>query len=150
MHEDQCDSEVALGKFHAWVGDKAYDALMFANRWFNRVRSWRNGHYWSLAGYIKKHVKGPIRAVVRYKHAAIKRARDLELDGVICGLIHQPESYMLGEIHYVNDGDWIENCYALVEENEANLNLVDWVFYTKDKTVSELDLGRFGATTRAA
>jgi UDP-2,3-diacylglucosamine pyrophosphatase LpxH len=150
LHGDQCDSEVTLGKFHAWIGDKGYDALLFANRWFNRVRGWRNGHYWSLAGYIKQHVKSAQKAIERYKHAVAKRAQDLELDGVICGHIHHPESDMIGGIHYVNDGDWIENCSALVEDNEGNLNLIDWAAYTQDSILSELDLERFRSATRAA
>lgn len=131
MHGDQCDGDVTLGKFHAWIGDKAYDLLLFVNRWFNRIRRWQNGQYWSLAGYIKQRVKGANQAIERYKHAVARRAKGMQLDGVICGHIHHPESDHVNGIHYVNDGDWVENCSALVENEKGVLNLIDWVSYSK-------------------
>jgi len=150
LHGDQCDGDVTLGRFHAWIGDKAYDALLFANRWFNLLRSWRKQSYWSLAGYIKQRVKGANKAIARYKNATTKRAKELQLDGVICGHIHHPESDMVNGIHYVNDGDWIENCSALVEDNAGNLQLLDWVVYTKQETLSELDLRHLDSKNKAA
>jgi UDP-2,3-diacylglucosamine pyrophosphatase LpxH len=150
LHGDQCDDDVTLGKFHAWLGDKAYDTLLFVNRWFNQFRSWRNGHYWSLAGYIKRRIKGANQAIGRYKTATTKRAAEMGLDGVICGHIHHPESDLVNGIHYVNDGDWIENCSALVEDLQGRLSLIDWVAYTKEVTVSVLDVNEVGAKTKAA
>lgn len=150
LHGDQCDGDVTLGKLHAWIGDKAYDALLFVNRWFNRIRSWRDGHYWSLAGYIKQRIKGANQAIARYKAATAKRAAQMSLDGVICGHIHHPESDIVDGIHYVNDGDWIENCSALVEDSHGELTLIDWVAYTKEATVSVLDVTEAEAATKAA
>ena len=48
----------------------------------------------------------------------------MQLDGVICGHIHHPESSMEKGIHYINDGDWVENCSALGEDMEGNLSLI--------------------------
>lgn len=126
LHGDQFDADVTLGKFHAWIGDKGYDLLLFLNRWYNRFRSWRKNHYWSLAGYIKKHIKGANEAIARYREACTDKARDMGLDGVICGHIHHPESTMENGIHYVNDGDWIENCSALGEDIHGHLKLIYW------------------------
>lgn len=127
LHGDQFDADVTLGKFHAWMGDKAYDLLLFLNRWFNRFRHWRKREYWSLAGYIKRHIKGANEAIERYRAACCKRAADLQLDGVICGHIHHPESSMVNGIHYINDGDWIENCSALAEDSQGNLSLIHYL-----------------------
>jgi UDP-2,3-diacylglucosamine pyrophosphatase LpxH len=149
LHGDQCDGDVRLGKFHAFVGDIAYDFLLFANRWFNRIRAWQNGHYWSLAGYIKQRIKGANSAIKRYKNAIASRAAALKLDGVICGHIHHPESDIVNGIHYINDGDWVENCSALVEDMQGKMKLIDWVAYTKEATVSELDFEEIGASKAA-
>ncbi|WP_137166382.1 UDP-2,3-diacylglucosamine diphosphatase [Salinimonas lutimaris] len=127
LHGDQFDADVTLGKFHAWMGDKAYDLLLFLNRWFNRFRHWRKREYWSLAGYIKRHIKGANEAIERYRAACCKRAADLQLDGVICGHIHHPESSMVNGIHYINDGDWVENCSALAEDSQGNLSLIHYL-----------------------
>jgi UDP-2,3-diacylglucosamine pyrophosphatase LpxH len=124
LHGDQFDGDVTMGKFHAWIGDKGYDLLLFLNREFNRFRSWRKREYWSLAGYIKKHIKGANEAIARYRQACCSRAAEMGLDGVICGHIHHPESTMENGIHYINDGDWMENCSALGEDENGNLNLI--------------------------
>jgi UDP-2,3-diacylglucosamine pyrophosphatase LpxH len=53
-------------------------------------------------------------------------ARRQGLDGVICGHIHKAESRMIDGIHYINDGDWVESCTALVEHMDGRLEIVEW------------------------
>lgn len=131
LHGDQFDADVTLGKFHGWVGDKGYDLLLFLNRWYNRFRAWKKVHYWSLAGYIKKHIKGANKAIERYREACCNYAHHKGVDGVICGHIHHPESLQVNGIHYINDGDWIENCSALVEDELGNLSLLYYQHYQR-------------------
>ncbi len=38
---------------------------------------------------------------------------------------------MVNGIHYINDGDWIENCSALVEDNYGELSLIHFNEYLK-------------------
>jgi hypothetical protein len=33
---------------------------------------------------------------------------------------------MIDGIHYVNDGDWVESCTALVEHMDGRLEIVEW------------------------
>lgn len=126
LHGDQFDEQVCFGPIHAWIGDKAYDLLLFINRWFNQIRKLRKKPYWSLAGHIKSHIKSANVAIERYKKACCARALENRLDGVVCGHIHHPEISHVDGIDYFNDGDWIENCSALTEDNQGNLNLVFW------------------------
>ena len=43
-------------------------------------------------------------------------------------------------ILYMNDGDWVESCTALVEHHDGRLELIDWVaanrlsFFTPSQT----------------
>jgi len=127
MHGDQCDGDVALGKFHAWIGDKGYDLLLFLNRWYHRFLQWRKQHYWSLASYIKRHIAGANAAIERYQHACCQRARARGVEGVICGHIHHPQSIDSQGTHYVNTGDWVEHCSAIVEHESGRLELLHWV-----------------------
>jgi UDP-2,3-diacylglucosamine pyrophosphatase LpxH len=138
LHGDQFDGDVTLGKFHSWVGDKGYDLLLFLNRWYNRFQRWRKREYWSLAGYIKKHIKGANLAISRYRTACCLYAKRLELDGVICGHIHHPQSEIEDGIHYVNDGDWVENCTALSEDMKGNLTLVYFLAIQDDTNVTPI------------
>jgi UDP-2,3-diacylglucosamine pyrophosphatase LpxH len=127
LHGDQFDGDVTLGKFETWLGDKAYTLLLILNRWYNRFRQWKTGDYWSLAGYIKQHIRGANAAIARYRHACCAHAKAKRLDGVICGHIHHPESEIVEGVHYINDGDWVENCSVLVESHNGELTLFNWV-----------------------
>ncbi|MDM7859731.1 UDP-2,3-diacylglucosamine diphosphatase [Alteromonas sp. ASW11-36] len=124
LHGDQFDADVTLGRFHEWMGDKGYEFLLTLNRWYNAYMQKRNKRYWSLASYIKRRIKGANLAIDRYRTAACKRAEELGLDGVICGHIHYPESVSVRDIHYVNDGDWVDSCSALIEDRTGELQLM--------------------------
>ncbi|AWB66847.1 UDP-2,3-diacylglucosamine hydrolase [Saccharobesus litoralis] len=125
-HGDDFDGEVCLGKFHEFVGDVMYDFLLYLNRWCYRIRSKFGFGYWSLAGYIKSHVKGANEAIERFKHAAVKYAKDKGVDGIVCGHIHQPDLEEIDGTLYCNDGDWLENCTVLVENHDGSLELLYW------------------------
>jgi UDP-2,3-diacylglucosamine pyrophosphatase LpxH len=45
---------------------------------------------------------------------------------VICGHIHKAESRMSGDVAYINDGDWVESCTALVEHADGRLEILEW------------------------
>jgi UDP-2,3-diacylglucosamine pyrophosphatase LpxH len=126
LHGDQFDQQVCFGAVQAWVGDKAYDLLLWSNRLFNRIRAWRGLPYWSLAGHIKQHVGSANQAIKRYQNACCNRALELGLDGVVCGHIHHPQICEVNGITYMNDGDWVENCSALVEDNQGEVKLLFW------------------------
>ncbi|WP_100641642.1 UDP-2,3-diacylglucosamine diphosphatase [Alteromonas facilis] len=124
LHGDQFDADVTLGWFHQWMGDKGYDFLLTLNRWYNHYMQRRNKRYWSLASYIKRRIKGANLAIDRYRNAVCRRAAEYQVDGVICGHIHHPESVTVHGVHYVNDGDWVESCSALIELESGELRLL--------------------------
>ena len=47
-------------------------------------------------------------------------------DGVICGHIHNPEIKEIDGIVYMNDGDFVENCTALVEHWCGRWEIITW------------------------
>jgi UDP-2,3-diacylglucosamine pyrophosphatase LpxH len=56
-----------------------------------------------------------------------EEARRRGVDGVICGHIHHAASRRMGEIHYVNTGDWVESCTAIGEKQDGSFELVRWL-----------------------
>lgn len=126
LHGDQFDQEVCLGPLHSWIGDKGYQWLLVMNRWYNRIRSMMNRPYWSLAGFLKHRVRGASEAIVRYRELGLRRARELGVDGIVCGHIHHPEIHRQDDTLYCNTGDWVESCSALTEDSEGSLSLVYW------------------------
>ena len=51
-------------------------------------------------------------------------------DGVICGHIHHAEIKQIDGVTYMNDGDWVESCTALVEHWDGRWEIITW---TKEK-----------------
>src|ERR1700735_4198270 len=53
-------------------------------------------------------------------------ARCHNADGVICGHIHRSDHRKIGSVTYVNDGDWVLNRTALVEDHDGALRIIRW------------------------
>ncbi|CCQ11893.1 Ser/Thr protein phosphatase family protein,UDP-2,3-diacylglucosamine hydrolase [Pseudoalteromonas luteoviolacea B = ATCC 29581] len=126
VHGDDFDSVTRYNWFVSWLGDQGYDLLLFLNRWSNRIRRFFGGRYWSLASWLKKRVHKAVSAIDAFERAAIREAKRQGVDGIVCGHIHQPNIRIQDGIIYCNDGDWIENCTALVEHQGGQLALVHW------------------------
>jgi len=48
------------------------------------------------------------------------------LDGVVCGHIHSAAIKNIGGIVYINCGDWVDSCTAIVEHEDGRMELVHW------------------------
>lgn len=127
IHGDEFDQ---VTRYHRWVailGDIAYNLMVRANillSWLRR-RLGRPG-YWSLAGYAKRKVKTAINFVFDFEDSVIRAARERGLDGVVCGHIHWAAIRQNGNQVYINCGDWVDSCTAIVEHFDGQLELVQW------------------------
>jgi UDP-2,3-diacylglucosamine pyrophosphatase LpxH len=126
IHGDEFDSVVRYAKFLALLGDGAYTAALVVNRWFNAARRRLGYPYWSLSAWLKRQVKEAVKAIDRFETALAGEARRRGFDGVVCGHIHHAEMREVQGVLYLNDGDWVESCTALVEHHDGRLELIDW------------------------
>ena len=126
IHGDEFDVVVRYAKWLALLGDGAYTLLLVFNNWFNKIRAQMGQPYWSLSAYLKLKVKNAVKYIAEYEEAVAKAARLEQVDGVVCGHIHQAEMRKIDGILYCNDGDWVESCTALVEHQDGRLELIFW------------------------
>ncbi len=125
-HGDQYDAVIQCAKWVAKLGSWAYDVAVIVNHWVNFARRALGYEYWSLAGWLKHKVKNALEFIAEYRKIVAQEAKRKGLDGVVCGHIHFPEKRMIDGVLYVNDGDWVENCTALVEHHDGTLEIVRW------------------------
>ena len=125
-HGDAFDGVIKYAKWLAYLGDTAYHCALTVNHWYNHVRMRLGLQYWSLSAYLKTQVKDAVKFISDFEDAMAAEARRHGYDGVICGHIHKAESRMIDGVHYVNDGDWVESCTALVEHMDGRLEIVEW------------------------
>ncbi len=126
IHGDQFDGVIRYAKFLAHLGDWAYETALVMNRWFNAARRRLGYPYWSLSQWLKRQVKEAVKAIDRFEVALAQEAKRRGLDGVVCGHIHHAEMRVVQGVLYMNDGDWVESCTALVEHEDGRFELVDW------------------------
>jgi UDP-2,3-diacylglucosamine pyrophosphatase LpxH len=59
-----------------------------------------------------------------FHRALVREVQKRGLDGVICGHTHIPADVELAGIRYLNCGDWIRNCSAIVETGDGDMRLL--------------------------
>jgi UDP-2,3-diacylglucosamine pyrophosphatase LpxH len=126
LHGDEFDGVIRHAKFLAHLGDWSYNVALVVSGLLNRLRLRLGYPYWSLSQWLKRQVKGAVKAMDRFEAELTAVARKRGLDGVICGHIHQAEARLVDGILYMNAGDWVESCTALVEHPDGSFELLDW------------------------
>lgn len=127
LHGDEFDGVIRHAKWLSILGASAYVGILKLNRYVNRIRRWFDLPYWSLSAYLKNRTKRAVQFIADFENAVARRAAADDVDGVICGHIHHPEMRTIDGIRYVNTGDWVESCTALVEHHDGHLEIVRWV-----------------------
>ena len=127
LHGDEFDQ---VTKYHRWLailGDYAYAFLVRLNLMFSLLRR-RLGipGYWSLSGYAKRKVKTAVAFIFDFEESVTRHARERGVDGVICGHIHAATMRELNGMTYINCGDWVDSCTAIVEHKDGRMELIHW------------------------
>ncbi|WP_321396740.1 UDP-2,3-diacylglucosamine diphosphatase [Emcibacter sp.] len=126
VHGDAYDGVLLNARWLAKLGDWAYETALKLNNLYNFCRRKLGFGYWSLSAYLKLKVKNAVKFMTDFEDILAQEARKRDLDGVICGHIHHAQIKMIDEIVYMNDGDWVESCTALVENTDGSFEIINW------------------------
>ncbi|MEO1198209.1 MAG: UDP-2,3-diacylglucosamine diphosphatase, partial [Pseudomonadota bacterium] len=136
IHGDEFDVVVRYAKWLALLGDWAYVTALAFNTYFNLVRRKLGFGYWSLSAWLKLKVKNAVNFIGEFEQALVAEAHRCKVDGVICGHIHHSAERDVNGITYLNTGDWVESCTAIVEHHDGRLELINWPERIQQRTVS--------------
>ena len=131
LHVDVFDTITKNFVFLAYIGDWGYTQLMRLNRLYNKWRSWQGKEYYSLSKAVKARVKQAVSHVSHFEEHIARLAKSRGCIGVMCGHIHTAADHMIGDIHYLNSGDWVESLTAIVEHNDGRFELVEFTEFKK-------------------
>ena len=140
LHGDIFDTVTKNFVFLAHLGDWGYRTLLQLNRAYNVWRAWRGKEYWSLSRAIKARVKEAVSHISNFEEHISRLARDRGCTGVMCGHIHTAADKMIGDIHYLNSGDWVESLTAIVEHWDGRFELIEFTDFVRDYPMDEEDL----------
>lgn len=127
LHGDAFDQVTRHHRWLAVLGDIGYDLLVSLSALLSRIRrTLRISGHWSLADYAKRRVKTAVSYIFDFEDAVIRTVRERGLDGVVCGHIHSACLRETNGLLYINCGDWVDSCTAIVEHLDGQLELVEW------------------------
>jgi len=133
VHGDGFDSVSTNHKWLASLGAVGYDSLLRFNRWYNKWREWQGKEYFSLSKKVKAKVKSAVSFIDKYEELLQELAIHRKCDGIICGHIHTPEDKQVGDVHYLNSGDWVESLTAIVEHHDGRMELIDYESFMAER-----------------
>ena len=125
IHGDEFDQVTRHHRWLAVLGDVGYNLLVRVNvfaSWLRRTLGIAG--YWSLAGYAKRRVKRAVSFIFDFEDAVMHAVRERGVDGVICGHIHSAAIKHADGLTYINCGDWVDSCTAIVEHMDGRMELL--------------------------
>ncbi|GDX38706.1 UDP-2,3-diacylglucosamine hydrolase [Methylocystaceae bacterium] len=126
MHGDQFDIVVCNARWLAYLGDWAYRVAISTNTWVNTARRLSGLGYWSLSAWAKMKVKNAVNFIGDFEKTLALEAKRKNADGIICGHIHHATIKQIEGVLYINTGDFVESCSAVVEHEDGHFEIISW------------------------
>jgi UDP-2,3-diacylglucosamine pyrophosphatase LpxH len=114
---------------HVWIaklGSVGYDCLLRLNRFYDGWRRMRGKQPFSLSAWVKARVKQAVAFTGRYEEQLQTLARERGCIGIICGHIHTAANKQVGDVHYLNSGDWVESLTGLMEYHDGSMEIITY------------------------
>lgn len=125
LHGDLLDDFESKAKFLSVIGGIGYEVILRIDHWTNRLLGRLGCRRRRISKTVKEQVKSAVQFVNGFETRVAQHAVDEGCDGIVCGHIHVPSLNQIGNVLYVNLGDWIENHTALIEYGDGRLELVE-------------------------
>jgi len=126
-HGDFFDAITMTKRWLAIIGDIGYAMLLRVNRPINKMRKLIGyKRFWSLSKYIKENVKKSVMFITDFENVLATEAKKRHFNGVICGHIHKAEIREINDIVYLNCGDWVESCSAIIEHLDGRFEVYEF------------------------
>ncbi|MDP1698517.1 MAG: UDP-2,3-diacylglucosamine diphosphatase [Xanthomonadaceae bacterium] len=125
-HGDEFDPHHGGKRWLYQLGDTSQQLICWFNRRLNRWRRRRALPYLALTIIIKSRIARALAYIQQFEHLVAATAKEQGFDGHICGHIHFGGIRNIDGVLYCNDGDWVEHCTALTEDDSGYLELMHW------------------------
>jgi UDP-2,3-diacylglucosamine pyrophosphatase LpxH len=122
IHGDKFDGIVMSSKWLAELGSIAYELVILLNNWIKAFRKGFGLRPRSFSKWVKAKVRSAYLFISTFERTLADYAEKHGCHTVICGHIHTAEDKMVGEVRYLNCGDWIEN-YSYLVWDESGIKL---------------------------
>jgi len=125
-HGDEFDPEHIGRSWMLFVGEALHRFICWSNRRVHALRQRMALPYLPLSIIVKSHIGKALAYIRAYEQRVAGDARERGFDGHICGHIHFGHLREIDGVLYLNDGDWVEHCTALIEDHTGAMELIHW------------------------
>src|SRR5208282_2072834 len=138
IHGHQFDGSLNLNRLLPIIGPNAYARAQRIHDWYHRGDDEGDDEGRSLSDYFRYPARKAVEFFTDFRdRAVLAAARDHKADGVVCGHIHRSDHRRIGNVLYVNDGDWVQNRTAVVENPDGALEVIRWSGVQENISISE-------------
>jgi len=124
IHGDQYDVITKYARWISTLGDVGYNLLLRINVVVNKVRSLLGYDYWSFSKWVKDSVKQAVSYVGDFEATVASVCNQRGYAGIICGHIHKAANREVGGVRYLNCGDWVESCTAILHTHDGQFQVI--------------------------
>ena len=124
IHGDQFDLITTNAKWLSMIGGWLYDIMIDLNMKLQWLYKKLHINHFSLSAWAKHNVKEAVNFIGDYEKVIVDYSRKRLVDGVICGHIHHANIIKMEDIVYMNTGDFVESCTAIVEHHNGKFELL--------------------------
>jgi UDP-2,3-diacylglucosamine pyrophosphatase LpxH len=149
-HGDEFDGEHSAPAWLVRLGDVMQRFICATNRYGNALRRMLGLSYQPISIQVKERISTARRFIEDFETRVASRARAQGFDGHICGHIHYGRIRDEDGVVYINDGDWVEHCTALVEHNDGAMEVLHWTEKQRSLALSPVITVKFPATSLPA
>jgi len=122
-HGDRFDCYESTNRLSYFLGEVAYQSMLWTNRLAHRLLRRRDRTPYSVIGKLMRGVKRRLGFQQDFERQCTEYAFQNQYEGIICGHIHAPAIVQRNRITFCNIGDWVENCTALLEYADGSMEL---------------------------
>lgn len=123
-HGDLYDGIVKL-RWLGMLGSFGYDAAIVIDRMMKSF-----GYRKSLSKFLKDNVKAAVSFMTDFEQEMARQAAKRNCHTVVCGHIHKPIDKRIGDVRYINTGDWIENkSYVIYRQSDEHVSEISLTLY---------------------
>ena len=126
IHGDQYDVVTQCARWVATLGDIGYNLLLRLNVVVNKFRSLLGYDYWSLSKWAKDSIKQAVSYVGDFETTVAEVCHQRGFAGIVCGHIHKAANLRVSGIQYLNCGDWVESCTAIVHTHDGEFEVMEY------------------------
>ncbi len=123
-HGDRFDKIVGSKSRLERIGSLAYEGLVVFNHFHKKLSRFFGIKHLSIARILKVSCKLLCLKMSHFDDAVFEAAEQTGARYVLCGHVHIYQHQRRGNIEYINSGDWVEACTALVKSADSGWQLI--------------------------